>query len=512
MINCIDISTWNTNVNYRAVKSDGVVAAILRAGYGREVSQIDSRFEEHYKGCREAGLKIGIYWYSYANSITDAEREAKACLAILNGRHVDLPVYFDMEESWQTSLGRVALNAMAEAFCEVIRFGGYKPGVYSNLNWFSNYLDYDRLSSKYSIWLAQWSGSHSLDCDIWQNSESGDIDGVPGSCDTNVILNMDIIGGDVSPVERGVTAQEAVNMAYSLINTDVNPRKCDVMEWYGGFDDDLDEEACCCAGMMYLFNKLGALNLIPGGKTANCGTLAKNFYDAGQLHKPDEARVGDLAIFSWDGDATSVKPLDSLGYKTLQHVELITAVNGSEIVSVGVNNGGKECDDWQEKTHERRFLSACCRPDYDGKGESAPEPEPYLEPTEETNVQEVQRWLNENFNAELDVDGIYGRLTNAALVRALQTVLNRDFSANLDVDGVFGKQTKKSIVNLERGAYGDYVRVLQGFLICHGYDTGGFDGDFGARTESAVKTFQSVRGLYVDGISGRKTLEELANS
>ena len=80
----------------------------------------------------------------------------------------------------------------------------------------------------------------------------------------------------------------------------------------------------------------------------------------------------------------------------------------------------------------------------------------------------------------------------------MQTTLNRDFSANLDVDGVFGKQTKKSIVNLERGAYGDYVRVLQGFLICHGYDTGGFDGDFGGRTESAVKTFQSVRGLYVD--------------
>ncbi len=58
MINCVDLSTWNDNVNYRAVKSDGVVAAILRAGYGREVSQIDSQFENHYRGCREAGLKI----------------------------------------------------------------------------------------------------------------------------------------------------------------------------------------------------------------------------------------------------------------------------------------------------------------------------------------------------------------------------------------------------------------------------------------------------------------------
>ena len=503
-INCIDISTWNSNVNYRAVRSDGISAAILRAGFGREVSQIDSQFENHYKGCRDAGLKIGIYWYSYADSISDAETEARACLAILNGRQIDLPVYFDMEEAWQTSLGMQTLTAMAERFCETIKQGGYKAGVYSNLNWFYNYLDYDRLRSKYSIWLAQWSGSYSLACDIWQNSETGDINGIEGNCDTNVILNWDIMG-ESAPEKNGVTAQDAVNMAYSLINTDVNPRKCDVMEWYGGFDDDLDEEACCCAGMMYLFNKLGALNLIPGGKTANCGTLAKNFYDAGQLHKPDEARVGDLAIFSWDGNATSVKPLDSLGYKTLQHVELITAVNGSEIVSVGVNNGGKECDDWQEKTHDRRFLSACCRPDYDGSVESIP-----VEPENDSEVKAVQGWLNNTFNYSIAVDGIYGNETNRTLVRALQATLNSMFNSRLSVDGIFGPFTKRAVRNLERGDYGDYVRVLQGFLICRGYDTGGFDGIFGTRTESAVRTFQTVRNLYVDGIAGKCTFEELA--
>ena len=194
MINCVDLSTWNDNVNYRAVRSDGVVAAILRAGYGREVSQIDSQFENHYRGCREAGLKIGIYWYSYADSVADAEQEARACLAILNGRAIDMPVYFDMEEAWQTSLGMSTLTAMAERFCETIKAGGYRAGVYSNLNWFYNYLDYDYLKSHYSIWLAQWSGSYSLDCDIWQNSETGDIDGINGNCDTNVIINREIIG------------------------------------------------------------------------------------------------------------------------------------------------------------------------------------------------------------------------------------------------------------------------------------------------------------------------------
>ena len=329
MINCVDLSTWNDNVNYRAARSDGVEAAILRAGYGREVSQIDSQFETHYKGCRDAGLKVGVYWYSYADSVDDAEQEARACLSVLGGRHLDLPVYFDMEESWQTSMGRGTLTAMAKRFCDTIEAGGYRAGVYSNLNWFGNYLNYDALRARYSIWLAQWSGSYSLECDIWQNSETGDISGINGNCDTNVIINWDILGGGSAPVD------------------------------------------------------------------------------------PDD------------------------------------------------------------------------------------------------RIREVQRWLNDNFGAELDVDGEYGPLTNAALVRTLQTVLNREYGAQLAVDGIFGRQTKKSIVNLERGAYGDYVRVLQGFLICRGYDTGGFDGDFGGRTESAVKTFQSIRGLYVDGIAGKATFEEL---
>ena len=123
----------------------------------------------------------------------------------------------------------------------------------------------------------------------------------------------------------------------------------------------------------------------------------------------------------------------------------------------------------------------------------------------------MQRWLNDNFGAELDVDGEYGPLTNAALVRALQTVLNREYGAQLAVDGIFGKLTKKNIVNLERGSHGDYVRVLQGFLICRGHDTGGFDGDFGYMTKSSVLTFQVVRNLTVDGIAGENTFEKLAN-
>ena len=215
-VDCVDISTWNSGVNYNAVKADGIVAAILRAGYGREVSQKDSQFETHYRGCRNAGIKVGIYWYSYADGVDDAEQEARACLAVLNGREIDLPVYFDMEEAWQTSMGSTKLTAMAKRFCETIEKGGYRAGVYSNLNWFYNYLDYDYLKSRYSIWLAQWSGSYSLGCDIWQNSETGDISGISGNCDTDIIINRALLDGDIpEPCDKEIEkVQRWLNESY----------------------------------------------------------------------------------------------------------------------------------------------------------------------------------------------------------------------------------------------------------------------------------------------------------
>lgn len=126
-------------------------------------------------------------------------------------------------------------------------------------------------------------------------------------------------------------------------------------------------------------------------------------------------------------------------------------------------------------------------------------------PTDSTDgVKTVQDWLG------VDVDGIYGTQTKAALVKELQAVLNDQHGANLAVDGVFGNQTASAIQNLKKGDTGDLVAVLQGFLICRGYNTGGLDGDFGAKTDKAVRAFQSDNGLFVDGIAGKATFSALA--
>jgi peptidoglycan hydrolase-like protein with peptidoglycan-binding domain len=302
-----------------------------------------------------------------------------------------------------------------------------------------------------------------------------------------------------------VTVEKIISTAKSLVGKDEGAG-CDIMKWYGGFSTTVNAEACCCAGQMYLFNKAGALSMIPNGKTASCGQLALNFYNAGQLYKPSEVKVGDLVIFSWSGATTTYNSkLRAAGYKTFDHVEICTAVGTNTITTIGANNGGTECDDFQIKTRNKSNISACCRPKYATSATTSST----STSSSNSKIKTVQTWLNKNYSTKLTVDGIYGAQTKKAIVKALQTYLNKTYSAKLTVDGVMGAKTKAAIRNVKQGASGMYVCFLQAALICNGYDTGGFDGEFGAKTTAAVKSFQTRKKLTADGIAGQNTFYAL---
>ena len=184
------------------MKNDGIKAVIIRTGYGRESSQKDSMFESHYKNVKSENIMIGVYRYSYADSVGDAEKEAKACLECINNKSLDMPIYYDLEDNLMVKLGKTKLTEIAERFCETIKKSNYRAGVYANLNWFTNYLDYNRLKNKYSIWLAQYNDRAELDCDIWQNSSTGKVSGYGGNIDTNVIYNDNIFGKSETKVKK----------------------------------------------------------------------------------------------------------------------------------------------------------------------------------------------------------------------------------------------------------------------------------------------------------------------
>lgn len=221
-VTAIDVSYCQTGVDYTKVKNSGIDAVIIRAGFGKEIYQKDSEFETHYRNAKKAGLAVGVYWYSYAYSVAEAKQEAKVCLACIKGKTLELPVYYDLEESGQTRLGMSALTNIAIAFCDAIKSGGYRAGVYSNLNWLNNHLDYERLRSKYSIWLAQWSSSPSKSCDIWQNADNGRINGISGNVDTDVIINKNIIKSKSEVkeemIKKGLTNNAILAYKKQLLN------------------------------------------------------------------------------------------------------------------------------------------------------------------------------------------------------------------------------------------------------------------------------------------------------
>ncbi len=150
---------------------------ILRAGYGRETSQKDRKFDEFYTAAKAVGLHIGAYWYSYADSVEDAAKEANACLTCLQGKQFDFPVYYDLEEGSTAALGKAVCTQIAQTFCTAIEQAGYWAGVYANTNWFTNYLNFDSLAAKYTIWLADYREAYNttLKRDMHQYSSTGGV-------------------------------------------------------------------------------------------------------------------------------------------------------------------------------------------------------------------------------------------------------------------------------------------------------------------------------------------------
>ena len=182
----IDVSKYQGKIDWGKVKADGVEFVVIRAGYGREISQKDPYFEENYKGAKAAGLRVGTYWYSYAESAEDAKTEAKSFLEAVKGKTFDLPVYYDVEEKAQAQKGKDFVTSVILAFAEEVEKAGYKVGVYANTNWLTNYIALDKLGDR-SIWKADWSEQpdESICCDIHQYTSNGSVSGVSGRCDMN---------------------------------------------------------------------------------------------------------------------------------------------------------------------------------------------------------------------------------------------------------------------------------------------------------------------------------------
>lgn len=184
----IDISYCQGAVDFNAVKNDGIEAVIIRCGYGRSVSQKDRWFDSNYDRAVSAGMHVGAYWYSYAESVEDARSEAKACIEVLGNRKFDLPIYFDIEEPSVLGRGKDFVSECINMFCSELERAGYFAGFYTSKSVLER-LVHKEISERYCVWCAQWNstddytGQHGA----WQYSERGQVRGVIGSVDLDII-------------------------------------------------------------------------------------------------------------------------------------------------------------------------------------------------------------------------------------------------------------------------------------------------------------------------------------
>lgn len=217
----IDVSQWQGEIDWEVVKNSGIDFAIIRTGFGRnEPEQTDLCFQKNMDAAKRVGVKVGAYHYSYAESPDDAIAEAKFCLSILNGTKLDLPIYFDIEDtSISNKHNKDIRTQMCINFCSEIEKSGYWAGVYANKNWFDNYLNYDLLKSRYTIWLAHYGiDSPSLDCDIWQYCSDGTVSGISGNVDMDYMYR-DLIS-EISSSNTTNTESETQYSIYTVVSGD----------------------------------------------------------------------------------------------------------------------------------------------------------------------------------------------------------------------------------------------------------------------------------------------------
>lgn len=182
----IDVSYAQGAIDWQKVKASGVEFAMLRASRGpvsstRPASE-DTTFKRNITGAAEAGIKVGVYHYLYAHTVSEAKQEAKFFIKTISPYQITYPVVLDVEEQSQANLGKSALTKIVKAFLDEVNAAGYYGMLYSNKSWLTTYLDMSKLTG-YEVWLAQWNTvpTYTGDFGMWQYTCKGIVSGIDGS-------------------------------------------------------------------------------------------------------------------------------------------------------------------------------------------------------------------------------------------------------------------------------------------------------------------------------------------
>ena len=176
----IDVSKHNLAIDWSQVPSSGVSFVFVKAGSTN--SGIDPYFDANMRGANGAGLRTGVYLYSYATNVEEAKNEANQLLQWIGSYTVNYPVVYDVEAPCHKNMSQGQLQELINAFCSIIEANGYYPVVYSSRNMFR-----DKIGNiGYDKWVAQYADALEYEgASFWQNTSHGSVAGIPTRVDMN---------------------------------------------------------------------------------------------------------------------------------------------------------------------------------------------------------------------------------------------------------------------------------------------------------------------------------------
>lgn len=190
----VDVSVYQGQIDWQAVREAGVEFAIIRLGYRGYTSgglYLDDYYLQNIEGAQAAGLQTGVYFFSQAIDAEEAREEAEYVLQWVDGYDVSLPVFYDWElttqEARTAGMDSEAVTACAAAFCQTIEEAGWDAGVY-----FGQHTGYQLLNllelQDYAFWLAEYADTPSFRYQFawWQYTESGTVPGIETPVDLNL--------------------------------------------------------------------------------------------------------------------------------------------------------------------------------------------------------------------------------------------------------------------------------------------------------------------------------------
>ncbi len=186
----IDVSKWQGDIDFSKLKSAGVEFVIIRIGSSTGINGenfIDSKFIQNIKNANSVGIPVGVYFYSYANSVDRAISDAKWIIENIKDYKVELPIAFDWENwgSFNTyELSFFGLTNMAKRFMDTVKDAGYDAMLYSS----KTYLENIWMSVDYPVWLAHYTKNtnYAGDYSYWQICSNGRVDGINGDVDIDI--------------------------------------------------------------------------------------------------------------------------------------------------------------------------------------------------------------------------------------------------------------------------------------------------------------------------------------